>query len=65
MSSYEALQLMAENDVGALLVVSKEQDLLGIFTFGFHSPLTGITVFPPVIGGVLCGIFLFLMPKRM
>jgi len=32
MSAYEALQLMAENNVGALLVVSEEQDLLGIFT---------------------------------
>ncbi|HWR59263.1 MAG TPA: CBS domain-containing protein [Thermodesulfovibrionales bacterium] len=31
-SAYEALQLMAENDVGALLVVGKEKDLLGIFT---------------------------------
>jgi signal-transduction protein with cAMP-binding, CBS, and nucleotidyltransferase domain len=31
-SAYEALQLMAEKDVGALLVVGKEKDLLGIFT---------------------------------
>ena len=31
-SAYEALQLMAENDVGALLVVGKEKDLLGIIT---------------------------------
>jgi CBS domain-containing protein len=31
-SAYEALQIMAENDVGALLVVGKEKELLGIFT---------------------------------
>lgn len=31
-SAYEALQIMAENDVGALLVVGKEKDLLGIIT---------------------------------
>lgn len=31
-SAYEALQIMAENDVGALLVVGKDKDLLGIFT---------------------------------
>ncbi len=31
-SAYEALRLMAENDVGALLVVGEEKDLLGIFT---------------------------------
>ncbi len=31
-SAYEALQLMAENDVGALIVVGREKDLRGIFT---------------------------------
>jgi CBS domain-containing protein len=31
-SAYKALQIMAENDVGALLVVGKQEDLLGIFT---------------------------------
>jgi signal-transduction protein with cAMP-binding, CBS, and nucleotidyltransferase domain len=31
-SAYEALQLMAAKDVGALLVVGKEKSLLGIFT---------------------------------
>ncbi len=31
-SAFEALQLMAEKDVGALLVVGQENKLLGIFT---------------------------------
>ncbi len=31
-SAFEALQLMAEKDVGALLVVGQENRLLGIFT---------------------------------
>ncbi len=31
-SAFEALQLMAENNVGALLVVGEEKNLLGIFT---------------------------------
>ncbi len=31
-SAYKALELMAEKDVGALLVVGEENNLLGIFT---------------------------------
>lgn len=31
-SAYEALHLMAEKDVGALLVVGEDKNLLGIFT---------------------------------